>query len=177
MDIESMTDAWVSELASSPLIGTRRQLARVVAECIEPQKHDWLELLADDFDAHVARVVAEQLLAERAEGAAPFDMASFEERFVEGVAPNEFAWEWEYGICVWVPGRGPYDRLVRLKHRDDEEARTRALATLWKEGASPPTKGGAFIKTRRLVCEYTRSARSSDSMRRGRSEDRPSSDD
>lgn len=158
MDIEAITDAWVCELATSPLVGTRRQLVREVAESIEPQRRDWLELLADDVDPVVAKTVARELSA-LCPSARPPDMIQFEEQFVAGVQPVEFDWEWEYVVGVWLPRQGPHDRLVFLQRRDDAEARHKAFG-LWDEfGVAFPEKGGVFIKRCRLVCEYTRSPR------------------
>lgn len=157
MDIEAITNAWVNELATSPLVGTRRQLVREVVACIEPQKRDWLEMLADDVDRVVAQMVAGELSSLSA-GPDPLDMADFEERFAAGIPPEGFAWE--YVLGVWVPRQGLHNRMILLRQRDDDEARRRAFGTWTEMGVEYPRKGGVFIKGRRLVCEYTRSPRS-----------------
>lgn len=155
-DVTEASDAWVRELATSPLLGTRRKLAREIVDSIEPMRFDWLEMLSDDLDPFVARLVADALSQPRDPGL--FDADEIAGRFVEGVRPRGFSWEWEYVLGVWVPGHGPADHVVVQRARDDTRARSEAFFTAFAAQATVCCRGAALIKSRRLVCECTRSS-------------------
>jgi len=155
LDVAASTEAWVRELATSPLVGTRRRLAREVAACIEPSRPDWLEMLSDDLDPVVSRIVSDAIRGTNTGIGSAFSHAVATE-FLRGVRPRGFSWEWEYVVSIWLPGCGPTDRLVFRATRNDGTARSDAFLAAAEAAPSECTRGAAFITSRRLVCEHTR---------------------
>ncbi|MBI5232514.1 MAG: hypothetical protein HY876_10180 [Coriobacteriales bacterium] len=160
VDLVEMTDRWVRKLATSPLPVTRRQLVRIAVGSIEPYRRDWLELLARDCDPVVSQAALSGLSTLEAEEIDFARVIELDERFSTGVVPRELSWEWEYSLSLWLPGSAPRTRLCFLAQRDDSQARLAAWACGWETGAECLGKGGIFIRSCRLVCEYTRSPRS-----------------
>lgn len=142
-----------------------------VVDCLS--RDEWLLVLISDDERVVSRA-AQRVHSSLAVCSPGFDAELLDSDFAMAVAGSDLSWEWEYVVRVYRGSRAVGN--VRVWTREEDDALAKRIAVMRSGGARwgiADSETQTFVLSRILVCEFTRSPRSTAEAARWEAGGRP----